>query len=42
MDSIEVGVLVMNVVESSLLSGVKEKLYQDPVFLELKENAHDQ
>lgn len=40
MDSNEGKVLLMNWVESSLVSEVKEKQDQDIVFLELKENVH--
>ncbi|KAH0705906.1 hypothetical protein KY285_010431 [Solanum tuberosum] len=42
MDSIEGGVVVMNGVESSLVSNVKEKQDQDPIFLELKAIVHKQ
>ena len=41
LDSIE-GVVVMNEVESSLVSKVKVNQYQDPIFLELTANAYKQ
>ncbi|WMV33197.1 hypothetical protein MTR67_026582, partial [Solanum verrucosum] len=40
MDSNEGGAVVINGVESSLPSEVKEKQYQDPILLELKANVH--
>ena len=42
MDSTKGGVVVMNGVESSLVSELKEKQDQDPVLLELKVNVHKQ
>lgn len=39
MDSTEVGGGLMNGVESSLVSEVKEKQEQDPIFHELKANV---
>ena len=41
MDSIEGGIVVTNGAESSLVSEVKEKQDQDPIFLNLKENIHN-
>ncbi|WMV32620.1 hypothetical protein MTR67_026005 [Solanum verrucosum] len=41
-DSTKGGVVVMNGVESSLVSEVKEKQDQDPILLELKVNVHKQ
>ena len=38
MDYIEVGIVVMNGAESSLVSKVKENQVQDPILSELKEN----
>ncbi|KAH0636311.1 hypothetical protein KY290_036738 [Solanum tuberosum] len=42
MESNEGGVVVMNGAGSSLVSEVKEKQDQDPIWLELKENVHKQ
>jgi len=42
MYSTEEGVVVMNEVESSLVSEVKEKQDKDPIFLELNANVHKQ
>ncbi|KAH0632967.1 hypothetical protein KY284_035753 [Solanum tuberosum] len=42
MDSTEGGEVMMNRVESSLVSEIKEKQHQDPIFLELKANIHKQ
>ncbi|KAH0658205.1 hypothetical protein KY289_026953 [Solanum tuberosum] len=42
MDSTEGGIVVMNGAESSLVSEVKGKQYQDPILLELKANVHKQ
>jgi len=42
MDSNEGRVVVMNVAKLSLVSEVKEKQDQDPIFLELKENVNNQ
>ena len=40
MDSIEGGVVLMNMVKSSLMSEVKLKQGQDPILIELKANVH--
>ena len=40
MDFTEGRVVLMNGAESSLVSEVKEKQDQDPIFLELKANVH--
>jgi len=42
LDSNEGGVVVMNAVESLLVSEEKEKQEQDPELLELKANVHKQ
>jgi len=42
LDSSEGGVMVMNEAESLLVSKVKEKQNQGPIFLELKANVHKQ
>ena len=39
MDSTDGGILVINGVDSSLVSKVKEKQDQDPILLELKANV---
>ena len=41
MDSTKGEVEVMNVVESSLVSEVKDKQDQDPILIEFKENIHE-
>ena len=41
-DSTEGGIVVTNGAESSLVSEVKEKQNQVPIFLDLKTNVHNQ
>ena len=41
MDSIEGGIMVINQVELSLVSKVKEKQDQDPILFDLKSNIHN-
>ena len=42
MDSTEGGIVMTNGADSSLVSEVKEKHDQDPIFLDLKMNVHKQ
>ena len=42
MDCTEGGIVVNNGAESSLVSEMKEKKYQDPILLDFKANFHKQ